>query len=71
MHKQLANIPYIKLNSLFNSLDKELLNQYPRFFYSLKKYIRCSYYFGSIGSVISSIFNVILFLYGGILIYRK
>lgn len=71
MHKQLSNIPYIKLNSLFKTLDRELLNQYPRFFNSLKRYVKCSYYFGSVENFINSVFNVILFLYGGILIYKK
>ncbi|HFL2404840.1 TPA: ATP-binding cassette domain-containing protein [Clostridioides difficile] len=71
MHKQLKSISYIKLNSLFDSLDNELLKGYPKFFNALINYIKCSYCFESIESVISSLFNIILFFYGGILIYNK
>lgn len=69
MHKQLSNIHFIKLNSLFSILDSELIEQYPKFYTALKKSIKSSYCFGSIGNIISNIFNVFLFLYGGISIY--
>jgi ABC-type bacteriocin/lantibiotic exporter with double-glycine peptidase domain len=71
MNKQLTNVSFIKLNSLFLNLDKELLNSYPPFLRSLYKYIKSNYYFTSIASIISNIFNVILFLYGGIAIYNN
>lgn len=71
MNKQLSNISFIKLNSLFDSLDKELLQSYPIFLKSVLKYIKCNYYFSSVGSIIDNIFNIILFLYGGIAIYKN
>ncbi len=71
MNKQLSNIPYIKLNSLFGVLNNELKNNYPIFLNSLLKYQKCNYYFSSVESILDNIFNIILFLYGGISIYNN
>lgn len=71
MNKHLFNISFIKLNSLFDDLDKELLNLYPNFLKSLLKYIVCNYSFFSIISTLENIFNVFLFFYGGIAIFNK
>lgn len=70
MNKHLNNISFIKLNVLFDKLDEDLLDSYPMFLKSLIKYIRCNYCFSSIGSMLDNIFNVFLFLYGGIEILK-
>lgn len=70
MNKHLTNVCFIKLNVLFDKLDNDLLNSYPRFLKSLIKYIRCNYCFSSLGSILENIFNVFLFLYGGLEIVK-
>jgi ABC-type bacteriocin/lantibiotic exporter with double-glycine peptidase domain len=71
LNRQLSNISYIKLNSLFKTLDNELVSEYPKFLNSLIKYYKCSYNFSSLGSMLNKLFNVFLFLYGGISIYNN
>lgn len=66
MNKHLTNVSFIKLNVLFDKLDKDLLNSYPKFLESLVRYIRCNYCFSSLGSILENIFNIFLFFYGGI-----
>ncbi|WP_419743367.1 ATP-binding cassette domain-containing protein [Paraclostridium dentum] len=71
MNRQLSNLSYVKLNSLFNILDNELLLEYPIFLNSIIKFFKNNYNFSSLTSILNSSFNVFLFFYGGICIYKK
>lgn len=66
MNDQLFNIRFIKLNSVFEVLDKELINAFPSFLKSLLRYFKYNYLFLTADSTIENFFNVFLFFYGGI-----
>lgn len=65
MGKQLKNISYIKLNSLYEQLNKKLDNEFPRFISSVQKYLKAGIVFGSLSNVLENIFNIFLFTYAG------
>ncbi len=66
MGKQFSNITYIKINSLYELLNKKLMDSYPLFLNSAVKYIKASILFSSTGSIIENIFNIFLFVFTGI-----
>ena len=66
MHKQLSNLKYIKLNCLYESLDVQLNKYYPKLKKKLLLYTKFSSIFFLTGSTIENIFNMFLYLYGGI-----
>src|SRR5699024_10218795 len=47
MGKQLKNISYIKLNSLYEQLNEKFKNEFPRFFLIVLKYLKTGIFFGS------------------------
>ena len=66
MGKQISNIFFIKINSLYELLNLKLLSVYPAFFSSVKKYLKSSILFSSTSSIIENIFNIFLYVFTGI-----
>ncbi len=66
MGKQLNNIFFIKINSIYELLNQKLLSVYPTFFNSVRKYLKSSVLFSSTSSIIENIFNIFLFIIAGI-----
>lgn len=66
MGKQLKNISYIKLNSLYEQLNEKFKNEFPRFFLIVLKYLKTGIFFGSLSNILENIFNIFLFTYAGV-----
>lgn len=71
LNEQLYNIKFIKTNSLFDILGNKLKDKFQELLKSVVKYSNISYLFYSFDSIIGSISQVIIFLYGGIKVINK
>lgn len=65
MGKQLKNISYIKINSLYEQLNEKLQNEFPRFFTKIEKYLKAGIAFGSFSNILVNLFNLFLYVYVG------
>ncbi len=68
---QLDNIPFIKLNSIFSTLDKDLQRGFSPLRNALKKYSILSALFDSLFSTIDSLFFMLFLIYGIYKIYNN
>lgn len=66
MGKQLKNISYIKLNSLYEQLNEKFKEEFPRFFLIVQKYLKTGIFFGSLSNILENLFNIFLFTYAGV-----
>lgn len=71
MHEQLANIKFTKINVLFEKLDNILIEKFPALLNSLLKNTKYKCYFSSTKSIIENCFNIFLFFYGGVQIFKN
>lgn len=70
MNKQLENPRFIKMNSLFNHLNKELKRKYLTFFRILCGYCKCNYKYSSMMDTIGKSYDIFLFIYCAVGIYN-
>lgn len=65
MNEQIDNIKFIKLNSFFRVIDKQLNDSFSELYKATMKYARLSYLFSSIDLTITRLCSLLLFFYGG------
>lgn len=70
MNQQIDNVLYIKLNSLYNFMHKKIKTRFEEFFTYIMKLTKIDSLYGNINNSVDSVANVILFLYGGLEIYK-
>lgn len=70
MNEQLSNLRFIKVNSIFELLNKELKTSFKYLMKSLLKYTKISYIFLGFDSTINTIANILLVFFGGIEFYN-
>jgi len=70
MNQQLNKVMFIKFNSLFDFMENKIKVVFQEYFSHIVKFTKVTYLYGNIGQAVDSIANVLLFLYGGIEIYK-
>lgn len=68
---QFSKIQYIKLNVLFEYVDKLIINAFSKAYNSLIKYFKISYIFTNLEMFFIEIINIIILFYGGVLVYKQ
>lgn len=70
IYQQFSNIKYVKRNSLFKKFEDELVGYFPMFLRVLTKYIKVTSVYSGMTSIMEKIFNIVVFLIGGISVVK-